>query len=245
MENFSIGNALGTGFRVWFKNLPAFLLLSIIMYSPVLIYTYSVMTEDNVFEFVRKVQTWSQFMAVWGLVAQFVISAAIIYGVVQELSGHHASLGASVTKGLGRFFPVLLITILMILALVVGFVLLLVPGFIMLCMWFVAVPASVVEKPGIMGAFRRSSELTKGHRWEIFGILVVLGLMNFAITKMLETTFVDKATGLGDLKTYLGAVMGVSIAFAALQASIQGVTYFLLRREKEGTGADELARVFD
>lgn len=245
MENFSIGNALGTGFRVWFKNLPAFLLLSIILYSPVLVYTFSVMTEDNLFEFLRKIETWSQLMAGWGMLAQFVIASAIIYGVVQELSGHHAGLGASVTKGLSRFFPVLAVTILMVLGLIVGFLLIIVPGFVLMCMWFVAVPASVVEKPGIGGAFSRSAELTKGHRWEIFGILLVLVVINFTIGQLLESTFVTGAKGLGDLKIYLGSVVGVSIAFSALQASIQGVAYFLLRREKEGTGADELARVFD
>lgn len=243
MENFSIGNALGTGFRVWFKNLPAFMLLSIIIYSPAIIYTYTIVSQDLASLTIEQAQSWVIFSFVWGVAAHFILASTIIYGVVQELSGNHASLGTSVTKGLSRLFPVLLIALLLIIGVAIGLVLIVVPGVILYCMWYVTIPAAVLERPGIFGAFSRSAALTKGHRWEIFGIIVVMWLISYAINKALESAFVSPS--LDDFKTLVIVSISIQIAFSALQASIDGCTYFLLRREKEGTGADELARVFD
>ena len=54
----------------------------------------------------------------------------------------------------------------------IGFVLLVVPGLILACMFFVAVPVAVVERPGVFEALARSGRLTRGHRVPILGVLV-------------------------------------------------------------------------
>ncbi|MBW8735338.1 MAG: hypothetical protein JF571_13745, partial [Asticcacaulis sp.] len=61
-----------------------------------------------------------------------------------------------------------------------GFILLIIPGiFWAICTW-VAVPAYVGQPGlGVSGAYTRSFELTKGHRWSLFLIGLVLVGVNF------------------------------------------------------------------
>jgi hypothetical protein len=42
-------------------------------------------------------------------------------------------------------------------------------------MWAVAAPVVVAEKAGVIGALSRSRELTKGARWKILGLFLVVG----------------------------------------------------------------------
>jgi hypothetical protein len=51
MENrFSVGAVLGTGFKIWFKNLPAFLLITIVVYIPMIVWGISVAPSEINFE---------------------------------------------------------------------------------------------------------------------------------------------------------------------------------------------------
>ena len=56
----------------------------------------------------------------------------------------------------------------------IGMILVIVPGIILLLMWWVYIPAIVVEGKGIIGAFGRSRELTRGRRWHILGLAVIV-----------------------------------------------------------------------
>jgi hypothetical protein len=56
---------------------------------------------------------------------------------------------------------------------VVGAILLLAPGTYMLIVWSVAVPVVVLERPGGLRALGRSSDLVRGHRWRVLGLVVL------------------------------------------------------------------------
>jgi hypothetical protein len=64
---------------------------------------------------------------------------------------------------------------------VVGLLLLVVPGIQRWCRWYVALPVLVVEKCGAKQAMQRSSELTRGHLWNILALLVVGGVLSWLI----------------------------------------------------------------
>jgi uncharacterized membrane protein len=80
-------------------------------------------------------------------------------------------------EGLGAY---IVATILFGLAFLLGFILLIVPGIIVLIVWqfFGYV---IVENPQTSAteALRRSAEITKGHRWELFGLGLLLIGINF------------------------------------------------------------------
>jgi len=252
MENrFSIGSVLGNGFRIWFKNLLPFLLITTLIYTPLLIWGITlVQGEPELFEYVKKLETFSKASLAIVPLSNIFVSAALTYGVVMELQGQHASIGACVATGLVRFFPVLGVALLTALIVGAGLVALLVPGIILFCMLYVATQVAVLERVGITGALGRSRDLTSGKKMEIFGLLFILGLMNWGLSKVIETTMLDPATitpenVYGIIRKYMYVDLVRAIIVGSIGSVMAAVAYFQLRNEKEGTSADELAAVFE
>lgn len=240
--DFRVGDVLGKGFSIWFRNLPAFLVLSIVLYSPILAYTAAVLGSD--FD-ADKLLRWSIVVGLLGIPLRFLVTAAVLYGTIQQLRGQHAGIGESIGVGLKRLLPVLAVGILAGLIVVLGVVLLVVGAFIFYCMFYVAVPAAVAERPGIGGALARSRELTAGYRWHIFGIIVILWVLGFVINKLLGNLVTGDAASLADIQIFVWVSVGIDIVFSALGATITGVVYHDLRVAKEGVATDDLARVFE
>jgi hypothetical protein len=180
------------------------------------------------------------------------VSASLTYGVVMDLQGHRASIGSCVATGFARFFPVLGVAILSALAVAGGMIALIVPGIIIACMLYVATPASVLEKPGLIGALKRSRELTAGHKGGIFGLLLILGVLGFGANMLVQTVFLPNAGDPSHLEetyhripTYMYADLTRAVIVGSISAVMAAVAYYYLRSEKEGTTADELAKVFE
>ena len=175
------------------------------------------------------------------IVLNTLAQAVIVYGAFQDMRGRPGNLGDCLRVGLGRFFPIIGLAICMSIGIMIGFVLLVIPGIILAVMWFVATPACVVEQLGPMSAMGRSSELTKGHRWKIFGMLVLVvigaGIVSLIIGALLGLTGSFVLVTLGTL-----AWAGVWGAFYAIFGV---VTYHDLRVAKEGVDVHQIAAVFD
>ena len=251
MENrFSVGAVLGTGFKIWFKNLPAFLLITIVVYIPMIIWGVSIANGDMNYE---KIEMFDKYSGIIVMLLNIFTAAAITYGVVMELQGQHAGIGACFATGLARFFPVLGVAILSGLAIGAGFLLLIIPGIIVYCMLYVSTPAAVLERPGITGALSRSRELTQGHKLEIFGLLFLIGLINVGISLLAQEVIVkaDSIDSLGEdgiqglIRRYIYVQLVLNVIISSLGGVMQAVAYYYLRAEKEGTSANELGRIFD
>ncbi len=137
--------------------------------------------------------------------------------------------------------PVLAVAIVSGLIVIFGLFLLVVPGLIFATMYWVAVPTAVVEKTGVKESLSRSADLTFGYRWKVFGVIVIIaivqGIFERAIDRMLDY---ENALFLSMAITLL-----YSATFTAFGAVASAVSYHQLRRVKEGTGAEEIAAVFD
>jgi hypothetical protein len=142
-----------------------------------------------------------------------------------------------------------LIGLLMVLGIFAGTLLLIVPGMILVMMWSVAIPACVVERTGVFGAFSRSRELTRGHRWAIFGLYIAFILFMIVISMVFAalsgaSMFGESPAGtasLAQIGGYVVSTMITSIIGSAFIASM----YYELRQIKEGIGPEALASVFD
>src|SRR4029453_3968616 len=71
-----------------------------------------------------------------------------------------------------RLASMLWVSILMGLGVGLGLVLLIVPGILLAIRWAVAVPVVMLEGLGARAAMRRSQELVRGHRKDVFLVLV-------------------------------------------------------------------------
>jgi hypothetical protein len=194
------------------------------------------------------------FYAVTGLayfIGSFVLQAGVVLGTIASLNARRASLAECLSVALAAFLPLLLLTLVMIVGIAGGSVLLIVPGIIIALNWSVAVPARLVEHVTLGGALNRSKELTRGHRWAIFGLLVAFTLLNLIIGMIggvvagvgfhLPNAAIGSGVSLGGIAVSTSARMIEAILGAALIASI----YYELRVIKQGIGPDALASVFD
>src|SRR5262245_5594048 len=160
-----------------------------------------------------------------GIVLYTLAQAIVLYGAFQDMRGRPVSLSESLQVGLQRFFPIVGLAIVMGILIMLGFILLIVPGLILLTMWFVATPACVVERLGPMRSLGRSSELTKGHRWKIFGLMLVLLLISMVVTPVIEFAF----AAIGGMTLVLIASLLWNGVWGAFYAISVVVTYHDLR----------------
>lgn len=184
---------------------------------------------------------WFLLALLAAMVLDALSEAVVLYGAFEDMRGRLVNLLESVRVGLRRFFPVLGVAVAVpILSGLAGF-LLVVPAFIVLSMLFVAMPACVVEKLGPLKSMARSAQLTKGHRWKIFGLWFATTVAGAILQSALE-----------GLANYVGGValaLAVSLACSALVGAfyviLVVVTYHDLRVAKEGVDTDQIAAVFD
>lgn len=232
---FSIGGVLAKGFRTLFRNFASFMLMALLFLLVPAVLTLLMGPPQDPFGGGQVLLTVIQ--ALFG----YLLTAALVYGTIQSLRSGSVSLGAAIAGGLQTFLPVIAVAIVVGLAVGVGLVLLVVPGFIVLTILWVAIPAAVVERPGVGGALRRSAELTKGYRWQVFAIVIIIGLLQIAVGAIVGSAF-QFAVGFFGL-TLIGWV--VNAFMTALNAVMISVGYHDLRIAKEGGDTGQIAQVFD
>ncbi len=187
--------------------------------------------------------------AIVGVILEFVGQAVILYGAFQAMRGRPVIIGDAVRRGFARFWSIVGVSILVSLGIFVGLIFFIIPGIMLALRWAVALPACVVENVGPLAAMRRSAELTKGHRWKIFGIFVlimVVFFVAFAIIGVLAALGVVAAPeGIGRL--VLAGIITVIVTgiVTAYFNVVAAMIYHDLRVAKEGVGTEEIAAVFD
>jgi len=196
-------------------------------------------------------------LLVWlvAVVAQALCYCFLISGALAALDGRRVTIGEQVRAGLAVVLPVIGIQILSGIAIGVTSLLLIVPGVIVACMLSVSVPAEVAERTGVLGALSRSAVLTKGHRWSIFGLLVLyivaLGVVATILSLVVGLIFfggVGKSylTADGSPLAYLGVIVMAFVSAGYTMVSAVGLAalYAELRLVKEGPKTNSLAEVF-
>lgn len=166
--------------------------------------------------------------------------AFVLYGAFQHMMGNSVQAGQSLSVALGRFFPIIGASICIAFGGMFGFLLLVVPGFMWLMMWWVTIPACVVEGLGPIESMRRSSQLTLGHRWPIFGLFVLLVVANLVVSFILGAIL--GAAGLVRILPIVTWAWGA--IYTAFYAIVAVTAYHDLRVLKEGVDTHQIAAVF-
>lgn len=236
-NQFRVGAVLNKTSAILGRQTGKFVLLAFVPMIPILLVTLAALSSST--------PPSSSGLAVGAIltglltfVLQILAQATSLYGAFQEMRQQPFTIGDSLRIGLARTIPVIGVGILVGLAMMLGFLLLVVPGVIIGCMLYVAIPACVIEKLGVTASMSRSVALTKGYRWQIFGLfllVVVISVLGAFVLTMIG------GTGLvGQLLSFGWQV--VSTAFGAV---LSAVIYHDLRMAKEGIDLDTLASVFD
>ena len=232
---FRIGSVLGQSFSTAFRNVVPFVILALIVTSPP--FLYQLLALDPV-EY-----GGNAIVTIADLIFPSLVTATVVYGTVQDLRGRHASITASIARGLPRLFPVILVTIVMWIAIGLASLLLIIPGLFVATITWVAVPVAVVEKPGIFASLARSTELTRGNRWRVFALLIIATLLLSLISGLIGGV-IGFIWGISPTSVlaieYAGGAVGV-----AFTSVVVAVTYYQLRVAHDGVDIDQIAAVFD
>jgi hypothetical protein len=237
---FRLREVFSKSFNAFGRHVVAFIILSAIGHIPfLLLYLWP-------FTVVRYApRTWLVFLLlaeqvvyVVGIVCALIAYGAIIYGVIRDLAGRPVSIAEAVATAARRLLPLLGAS-----AAVVAFTMFAGLGLIALLMYwlvmgmyFVAAPVCIAEQAGVGGTLSRCRFLTKGHRWQIFVAILLVGIVGSAFNNI--------GIGLifaGSWGAY-AAILSIWIVFGAYNAVVATVFYDSLRLAKDDV---YIAKVFD
>lgn len=238
-REFRIGGVIGTTFNVYLKNIVSFTIVAAIVLLPVTVVLAFAIANQNPRD-LTDFYIGIGVASVLGMILQPISTAVILYSAFQDMRGKKTSLGEAISWALSRFLPLLLLGIVYMLGVLAGTIALVVPAFILMVMWAVAIPACVVERTGPIDSLSRSSELTKGNRWQIFAIILIVGFIIGVIGNILQA--LGAAGGIGLLIVIMIIWQGISQSFNSV---LMAVMYHDLRVSKEGGDVNHIASVFD
>lgn len=240
---FSAGRVLGRSFSLLLANGGAFLLMIVLLHLPIVLFRIYLTTASAS----AALQANAQFFVLCaGMLLQPLASASVTYGVLQQLRGKPVTFTACLNVGFSRMFAVFLVGIVAGLLTLLGALAFCVPGLIASTMFFVATPASVVERLDVGGALRRSHELTLGSRWGIFLLNLLIFGITLGVALGLSVAFVDlRAPKFTESRAYLVVTLVTSLLMQALQSIAGAVTYSELRKARDGAPPPDFLSAFD
>lgn len=170
------------------------------------------------------------------LMAVFLVQGAVVRGVQNLRDRTLPGTGvAPVFSDSRRWIGELtVVSILAALSVFAGLLLLIIPGLVLVTWWVVLSPVVVIERPGVIAAFRRSRALVLGRGWPVFGIAVLTMIIQLAFSLALGLAVMPLDSAPGDLV----ATIAGNILAAPFVAIAWTLTYFsLLAERRHGTTA--------
>lgn len=148
------------------------------------------------------------------LVVLGAISQVLAARATEGPLGTNASLdfAPAVQAALPRLPNVILTTLAIALLFGLGLIALILPGIFILLMLCVAVPACILEDLSPIAALKRSRDLTRGNRWRLLGLVLLIGLMLIGVAVVVSLP-------LGLASTLPGPAGGV---FSIISSAVEG-----------------------
>jgi hypothetical protein len=181
-----------------------------------------------------------------GLFINMILLASLTQIAIADLEGGRPATRDVLQLALRKCLPLLATVLLLVIGLWLGMLFLLVPAFILAAMWAVTLPAMVAETSNVMRAFGRSRALTKGNRWRIVGLLLVvlvLGLIVDGVALALMGGARGSMAG-GPLAIGAAIVLGVVGLVVSVLITVGDAALYVQLRELKGGGGESVAQVF-
>jgi uncharacterized membrane protein len=229
------------------------------LFSAVPTVALNVLVQGRQAEFVTRVGGWGLLaLGIGTVVIAIVISAitqgALVRATVAHSQGRKSDFGESISAGVTVIIPLFLTSIVSAIGIGLAMILLIVPGVMLYCAWVVATPAVVEERLWPLAALDRSRELTKGARWKVFAVLLILMVAYWILSAVVTAISFQFFGGFARFAA-MGAAGGFPIGYLAVTGLVQtlvacvwGVAvtsiYVELRDWKDGPHTAALEQVF-
>lgn len=241
LKSFSIGTCFQKTFRVFGQAFVPIFIIAAIMHVPILLFGLAVSQMQNAGPSLVAV---SGGIGILNAILQIITQGIVVFGTFRVLQGKSFDLSTSFSQAVRRAPTLFGLSFVLVLLVALAFLALIIPGLIVTTMYIVAGPACIVEGIGISDSLKRSQTLTKGYRWQVFGIYALLMVVVSAVS-VGSGAFFALAVGPGLVVSILPIVQFLARVIASgLQSVIVGVIYSELRYAKEGVGIDEIVDVF-
>jgi len=243
-DTFLVGRCLSRSAGILRRNFVSFITLSFIFTIPSMVLEFLFSDTENLSDSKDMQVLIGAAVYFVQFILSYLVNATIVYGVISDLRGQRATVVDAINRGLPMLLPVLIVAIISSISMVFGFVLFVIPGIVIMTMLWFSVPVVVAERSGIFASLSRSTQLSKGYRWKILGLILITLVITYI------TDFIGISVPLAildfsivDIKTYLEILSKVirSIIFAVISA----LAYHDVRIAKEGISTDDIASVFE
>jgi hypothetical protein len=112
------------------------------------------------------------------LMCNVLVAPALFYALLKVVqTGSAPSVNEAYRWGLGKIPKLAIAAAVSWILTLLGMLLLIIPGIILSLAFIVVYPVAVFEKGSAIDALRRSAELTRGRRWNIFGASFIIGIL--------------------------------------------------------------------
>jgi hypothetical protein len=248
---FRLGDVFSKSFRVFGRNVVAFFLLAALANIPAFVLGLamgflepSLSTAPDATAVVSAVLIVLLTVLVW-IVCWMIANGAMTYGVVQDLREGTVSIGQAIAIAARRFWPMIGVAISISFLTSLAFLLLVFPSAIVFCMLYVAAPVCIAERAGVGDSLSRSRFLTRGHRWQIFGAVILMAIVEVVVGGVI--TGVLSLSGAVAAASFAAQVVSLVLQtfFVAFNAVVAAVFYYQLRVAKEGIDLTKIASVFE
>jgi Membrane domain of glycerophosphoryl diester phosphodiesterase len=170
-------------------------------------------------------------LVMYAVVAPLV--TAIVVGLLRSLgAGQRPRFGATVVSALEAFTPLFITLVIAAAGISIGLIVFIVPGIYLAVRWTFAAQAVLLDKVRGAAALQRSSELTTGHWWRVFGVLLLAGLVAVVVTAVVGLPFELGARSADSGALRLGGLILVRTLTTPFLALMVTLLYFDLRARR-------------
>jgi hypothetical protein len=243
-NRFSVGGALSRSFAAWKRNWPFLLGVAVLSQLPGFLVSVTVKGGTGFFSPATRLETMLD--SILGYVATGLVTVSVL----DQLRGRSRNNRRSLSLGASRLWPLVWTAIGTGFVTGLLFLLLVIPGLIAMVCWVLVAPIAILE-PGV-DVWGRSIALTRGHRWGLFGILVVFhGGMLVVLAAVGAATGFMGGLVLGSTQAVEDSLLLTAVTalpaplFVSFRSVLEVVLYEQLRAEKEGVDVTQLAAVFE
>lgn len=167
------------------------------------------------------------------IVGTFWLQGALVQAIADVRDGRaDLTVGETFAKARPYLWRLLGAGLLAGIGILIGFILLIVPGFILLTWWSLIIPVIVLEGIAVMDSFGRSRELVRGNGWNVFGVIIITGILIGVLNRVIWVALIWLPVWLG---YFLAQVISGSL-LVPIAAIAYTLMYYKLARADAGVG---------